>query len=227
MKIELKRFVVMVLLTVATGSGAFANTQTDNGAVPYAIAKPSMPTSVTVNYTIGPGTTATQTGRINRNGIASTCATPKAFNQFDSNSYLYVTSAPLYNQSASPVCATINVSADTACDANVQPVAYLGSFDAVNIGTNYLGDGGLSTGVPPNPVSFEVTVPANSAIVVNFNATSTPTVPCTITVSSAQLFATAVAAPVVPTPLLSLRNLAIFGLGLLVLGLIVIKRCIA
>jgi hypothetical protein len=43
-------------------------------------------------------------------------------------------------------------------------------------------------------------------------------------VSSPQLFAAAVAAPVIPAPLLSLRNLAIFGAGLLALGLIVIKR---
>jgi hypothetical protein len=224
MKIELNRLVVVALLIAATGSAAFAGTQTDNGAVPQVISKPTTPASVTLNYTIDTSTTATQTGRINRDGVASTCATPKAFNQFDSNPYLYVTSAPLYNQSASPVCATINVSVDATCDANVQPVAYLGSFDAANIGTNYLGDAGLSTGVPPNPVTFEVSVPANASIVVNLNAVSAPTVPCTITVSSPQLFAAAVAAPVIPAPLLSLRNLAIFGAGLLALGLIVIKR---
>jgi hypothetical protein len=224
MKISMSKLGLSALLAFAVIASAFASTQTDNGAVPRAIARPSTPASVTLNYTIDTSTTATQTGRINRDGVASTCATPKTFNQFDSNPYLYVTSAPLYNQSAAPVCATINVSVDAACDANVQPVAYSGSFDAANIGTNYLGDGGLSTGVPPNPVTFEVTVPGNSSIVVNFNAVATPTVPCTITVASPQLFAAAVAAPVVPAPLLSLRNLAIFCAGLLALGLIVIKR---
>ncbi len=55
----------------------------------------------------------------------------------------------------------------TDCPATTNPiftVAYLGSFDPNNIGTNYLGDSGDS----PNPSnSFSVDVPANATLLIN------------------------------------------------------------
>ena len=201
----MKRLTIALLAGLASSLAIAASTgptsRVDQGyAAPAAPVRPAVPTlrsdhhvgpaAVSVSYTIDASTTAMQTGRMNRDAIASTCAAPKVANPFDSSPRRYVTSAPLYNQSASDVCATITVTFDGACDVNVQPVAYLGSFNPANISENYLGDAGVSSGVPANTVTFEVTVPANDSIVVNLNDTQSPSVgvACTATIESAELF---------------------------------------
>lgn len=174
---------------------ARASDRTDLGSpVGASPVPPANPASISLDYTIDASATATQVGRIFRDGVASTCATPKPFapNPGDTDAYRFIASAPLYNQSASAVCATITVTPDPACDVNVQPSAYLGSFNPADISQNYLGDAGVSFGGALSPLSFEVMVPAGAAIVVNLNDAASPAagVACTVTVSSDQLFET-------------------------------------
>ncbi|HET6545112.1 MAG TPA: kelch repeat-containing protein, partial [Rhodanobacteraceae bacterium] len=193
----MKRLTIALIAMLATSFAiaAVASTRTDSrvddGVV--AIVPPAHspgPASVSFDVTIDASTTDQQTGRLFRGGVPSTCAAPLTASVFDSLPRRYVTSPSLYNQSSSDVCATITVTFDAACDINMQPAAYLGSFDPTDITANYLGDPGLSSGLPPNPLSFEVTVPGGASIVVNVNDANSPSqgVACTATVSSAELF---------------------------------------
>lgn len=144
-----------------------------------------------INGTLGtgdPSFTGTQThgttiGRLNRNGIASSCAAPKTCDIFATDPGRAYDTYAIPNQSGQAQCVTINLSApaDTVC--NVQSNAYLTSFDGANICTNYLGDPGLSTGVPPTSTSFSVTVPAGQTLVVVVMTTNPGETGCAYTVN--------------------------------------------
>lgn len=181
------------------------------------------PNAVSVSYTIDASTTTMQAGRLNRDGVGATCAAPKTQTVFNTSNFRYVASAPLYNTSNAPVCATITATPDPACDANIFPVAYLGSFDSANILTNYLGDPGYSFGIPPSgPLSFSVTVPANGAVVVDLVDTA-GTGSCTVTLTSPELSANVVAVPAyVPVPTLGKALALLLGLALFVLALVAV-----
>ena len=120
----------------------------------------------------GPRASGLQTGRLNRNGIASSCATPKACAPFDATPGRAYDSYTIPNQSGAPQCVTINLSENAADTNNLQSNAYLNSYDPNNICTNFLGDPGLSTGVPPAPTSFSVVVPAGQSLVVVVHTTN-------------------------------------------------------
>ncbi|MFT3981050.1 MAG: hypothetical protein QM687_11310 [Ferruginibacter sp.] len=105
---------------------------------------------------------AQMTGRLNRFGVVSTCASPKAcpgvFTTTGSRAY---DSYTITNPRPVPVCATIGI--NTACGTSVFCVAYSGSFNPSSHCTNYLGDPGSSF---PASGFYEVTIPANGTIVV-------------------------------------------------------------
>ncbi|MBX2934320.1 MAG: proprotein convertase P-domain-containing protein [Ferruginibacter sp.] len=104
---------------------------------------------------------ATLSSRIFRDGIASTCAAPKAYpGGFGTGPYYYETHTYV-NNSATPVCVTVSISSTTSNQAHV--VVYNGSFDPSNQAANYIADNGSSTTGPA--VSFSFTAPANATIV--------------------------------------------------------------
>jgi hypothetical protein len=116
--------------------------------------------AVTINGALT-NTDPTQTGRLTRNGIQASCASPK------SNPGLFTTGAfhydayRFFNTSGSTQCVTIAITnADANC--NAFSAAY-SSFNPANPSANWLADPGLSTGVPPTPTSFSLNIPANSA----------------------------------------------------------------
>jgi hypothetical protein len=143
----------------------------------------------------------TQTGRMGRNAVASSCALVKACPGAlagDANQHRY----DLYSfvNGPTPACATITTTA--TCSAATNPiitVAYLGSFNPANLCTNYLGDPG---GSPANSNSFSVNVPANGTLLVNVQEITAGTGCSGYSVTVSGLIANAVGSGpcVTPTP---------------------------
>ncbi len=120
-------------------------------------------TPVIIMGSLGPGDLQ-QTPRVGRLLPGSACGTPKAYpGPLGAGLHFY----DIYSfvNGGAPACVRVDMSTD--CPATTNPiftVAYLGSFDPNNIGTNYLGDSGDS----PNPSnSFSVDVPANATLLIN------------------------------------------------------------
>jgi hypothetical protein len=128
---------------------------------------------VTVNGTLGsgspdrPSTSGVQTpARIDRNTLSGTCTGPKScpgihrdglFN-FNYDAYTFA------NLSGQSQYVTIDYDPNTGANpgtTNLHAVAYLNSYVDTDICTNYLGDVGSS-----EPLSFSVTVPAGSTLIV-------------------------------------------------------------
>ncbi len=120
----------------------------------------------------GPRASGLQTGRLNRNGTASSCASPKACSPFDTAPGRAYDAYTFRNDSGVAACVTINLSENAADTNNLQSNVYLGSYDPNNICTNYLADPGLSTGVPPTPTSMSVVIPAGANFVVVVHTTN-------------------------------------------------------
>lgn len=105
---------------------------------------------------------AQQTGRMFRDGNASTCASPKAYpGIFTTSGSIFYDSYTVNNPTSAPVCATIGLT--SGCVTSLYSAAYLGSFNPTSLGTNYLADHGSSF---PNTAFYEATIPANGTIVV-------------------------------------------------------------
>jgi hypothetical protein len=119
----------------------------------------------TVSGALAAGDT-TQTGRMGRDGVANSCAFPKACPGAiagDTAQHRY----DLYTFTNGPTatCATITTTTNcTVAPNQIITVAYLGSFNPANLCTNYLGDPG---GSPTPTNSFKVNVPANGILVIN------------------------------------------------------------
>jgi Bacterial Ig-like domain (group 3)/Subtilase family len=124
--------------SVQTGMLAITNTLGSTPVVPSP-----------VTFATGP-----QVNRINRNGVISSCGTPKAFpgaitgsHTFDSYSF----------QSCQAVCFSPQLDAGVA-GINLFESLYSPSFTPTSIGTNYRGDAGLST----NLQTFGVNITAGT-----------------------------------------------------------------
>jgi HYR domain/Secretion system C-terminal sorting domain len=103
-----------------------------------------------------------QPGRLNRFGVVSTCAAPKACpGTFTTTGARLYDSYTITNPRNVPVCATIGIA--SGCGVNMFSLAYSGSFDPNALCTNYLADPGSSF---PNAGYYEATIPANGSIVV-------------------------------------------------------------
>jgi hypothetical protein len=128
------------------------------------------PTTVTGSITAGD---LTQTGRMGRNAVASSCCPftkpcPGAL-AGDSTAHHY----DIYSFTNGPAAACVTITTTTTCVSSpnqIITVAYLGSFNPANLCTNYLGDPG---GSPAPTNSFDVTVPANGTLLVNVQEITT------------------------------------------------------
>ena len=134
------------------------------------------------NFT-GPHASGNVVGRLNRNGIASSCAAPKTCLIFDPANNRAYDSYSIPNQSGSDACVSVNLTETAGQTCNLQSNAYLGTFVPSSICTNYQADPGLSTGVPPTPTNFSTIVPAGQTLVVVVMTTNPGETGCTYTVT--------------------------------------------
>ncbi len=141
-----------------TSSGLFKLTVTDANGCSASSTTIMNVADYVFNGSIGAGDPQ-QTGRINRFGVISTCASPKVcpglFSASGARAYDVYT---LTNPRSVSVCATIGL--NSGCSTNIFSVAY-SSFDPNNPCNNYLADPGSS---PAISIFYEVTIPANSSI---------------------------------------------------------------
>ena len=138
-----------------------------------------LPGAITFTGALLPGD-PTLSYRINRNGVASTCASPKTWpGDFGSGPYFYDTYS-LTNNTGADQCVTVDYVSSTSNFVHV--TAYNGSFNPANQSANYLGDGGNSANT--SPVSFSFTAPAGATIVfVVFDPNNTTVPGYTVTVN--------------------------------------------
>lgn len=102
-----------------------------------------------------------QQGRVVRDGFGATCAAPKGNpGMFDSSPYHYDQHEIVGTPGA---CVTVTFNATN--DRNVYVGAFASPYNPAAPSSTFLADGGLSTGFPPSPVSFEVVVPASGTFV--------------------------------------------------------------
>lgn len=110
----------------------------------------------------------TQTGRLERNSTASTCAAAKSCPGYYGTSGSYAYNAYSFtNTGTSAVCVTVTVS--TACSGNalIFSEAYLGSFKSNSLCTDYLADVGSSPSDSSATYSFDVPANTNFIVVVS------------------------------------------------------------
>ncbi len=134
--------------------------------------------AATFTGTLTPST-PTESPRLFRNNIASTCAGLKPFpGTGGSGSYHYL-AYNITNDTGQSQCVTVTVS--TPCslsDNGIHSVAYLGSFNPANLSANYLADSGSSAytdaGVG-HPASYSFTLGAGqtAVLVANENVLNT------------------------------------------------------
>ena len=113
-----------------------------------------------------PGTSGTQSPRIYRNGIPSSCAVPKAWPGFYGEGSFAYDAYTLTNPTGSPQCVNMNLYVyDSEVGDYVHLTVYSGSFNPGSISTNYLADSGSSAAYGGS-VGLSVTVGAGQSIVV-------------------------------------------------------------
>ena len=146
---------------------------------------------IVINGTLGsgdPNFTGTQTsgnvvGRLNRNGISSTCAAPKTCLIFDPANNRAFDAYSIPNDSGEDACVSVNLTEPANATCNLQSNAYLGVFNPASICTNYLADPGLSTGVPPTATNMSFIVPAGQTLTVVVMTTNPGETGCAYTLT--------------------------------------------
>lgn len=118
--------------------------------------------------------------RLNRPGApGGTCATPLPFpGTFGTGPYFYDTYT-FTNTTGASACVVVNLTTTDLVNANIQSAAYLGSFNPLALGTNYIADPYVSTGTPAPAAgvtySFNLASGATTVIVVySANVNSAP-----------------------------------------------------
>lgn len=129
-------------------------------------------------------TSGVQTGRLNRNGIASSCASPKTCQIFDNTPGRAFDAYTINNDTGATACVTMTLDVQTQADCNLQLNAYLNSYDPASICTGYLADPGGSSGIPPNPVGpFCADVPADDDLILVVHTTNPGEIDCDYTIT--------------------------------------------
>lgn len=131
----------------------------------------------------GPQTSGNMVGRLNRNGISSTCAAPKTCLIFDPANNRAFDAYSIPNESGEDACVSVTLTAPANATCNMQSNAYLGAVNPASICTNYLADPGLSLGVPPTPTNMSFVVPAGQTLTVVVMTTNPGETGCAYTVT--------------------------------------------
>jgi hypothetical protein len=104
----------------------------------------SLPTCVCASATGSLiGTDLQQTGRLNRGGVAATCAAPTSCLVNTTVGSRAYDAHPYTNSSGTTICVTATIT--TTCGTNAYAVAYSGSFSPTSLCTNYLAEVGSSS----------------------------------------------------------------------------------
>lgn len=116
-----------------------------------------------------PGTSGSMTGRLNRNGVASSCAVPKFCDLFVNDPGRDFDSYSIPNNTGGTVCVDVTLNVIDQAGCNLQAISYLNNFDPADIcgaGSTYLADAGVSSGIPPNATMFSGDVPDGDNLIV-------------------------------------------------------------
>jgi hypothetical protein len=124
------------------------------------------PVGAPITGSIAAGDT-TQTNRLFRDGVPSTCA-GKTFPGESAAAPIRYDQYTFTNTSGSAACIKVSIAGDFA----VHSEAYLNSYDPANKGTNYLGDLGISYPGNNSVASYSINVPAGGTYVIVVNETS-------------------------------------------------------
>jgi len=118
---------------------------------------------------------ATQTDRIGRDGRPSTCSGKASPGGGFTGTHYYKTYT-FTNTAGAPRCYTVTINAGLNGPGDIESVAYDQTYDPTNIGTNYLGDSGISgLGTTIDKATYSFTVPAGHNFVVVVNTTGSAT----------------------------------------------------
>jgi hypothetical protein len=158
---------LVATLSVALPLAAQSANDLPPGQRPLGAAQMALPTvpSTTLNGVIGQGsggpceTSGTISDRIFRDGIASSCASPKSW-PGSLGGYFYYDTVALMNGTGASQCVTMTL---TSSGSMLHLVAYDGTFDPANPAANYLGDTGSSA--YGDSRSFSITVAAGQTVV--------------------------------------------------------------
>ncbi len=169
-------YFVVVRHFSATGTGnydlmvAAANSDTVGGGV-----CPPNPISSSLGTAGGnfAKVTGSVTQRYFRDGVVSACGVPRTQAAPIAATRTYdAYTIPVGG--AGTVCVTVQLTVLEQAASNYMVAAHLNSFNPANLTANWLGDPGLSSGIPPLFRSFTVNVPAGNNLVIvvlNTNAT--------------------------------------------------------
>jgi hypothetical protein len=134
---------------------------TDQGMFVTNFSKPTCQTpTMNISGSIAAGDT-TMTGRIVRNGVASSCSIAKVYpgtqdllanRRYDAHTFT--------NSGNATACVTVNVT--SSCGTNIFYAVYSGSFNPANVSQNYLADAGSSFA---GTATFSFNVPAGQTFV--------------------------------------------------------------
>lgn len=131
-----------------------------------------------IHGTLGSGspdhasTSGNQLGRLNRNGVVSSCAVPKACAIFDLTPGRAYDAYSFTNETGATACVSVSLEVLDQAGCNLQVNAYLGLYDPNNVCVGYLADPGLSSGIPPSPISMSFDVPAGQVFILVVHTTN-------------------------------------------------------
>ena len=168
--------VLVALSFVPAGAIAFDQTDGDVTVPDPILFYPD--NAIVINGVLGsgapgwPANSGEQTGRLNRNGVASACGAPKVCDIFLTDPGRAYDAYEIRNNCSTSTCVQMQLLVLTQENCNLQANAYLGSYDPLNICTNYLADPGLSSGIPPSPVTMSFDVPAGETLVMVVHTTN-------------------------------------------------------
>jgi hypothetical protein len=124
-------------------------------------------------------TDPTQSDRLGRDGIPSTCAGKACPGGIGTPGTRNFKTFKFTNAGAAAACFTVTINAETnvAGTGDIESAAYLGAYDPTNLCLNYLGDSGVvGLGTTLGTVSYSFNVPAQSDFVVVVNTTTGSTI---------------------------------------------------
>ena len=120
--------------------------------------------------TLGTGSAAAhgqQLGRLFRDGITSSCDSPKTCSIFTNTGLRTFDAYTFRNSGNAPACVRVDFQSNCGSANGIQSAAYLGSFNPNNICLNYLADFGFS--LIFSDASYSFIVPAGATFIVVFN----------------------------------------------------------